>query len=488
MKNKVLIFFGIFLTLVACDPAEFGDINVDPRQVAAATSPTLLTYSLQKMPYVTFNSPDRNEAVLETNYLNFFAQYLSEGPYPGGSLYSTRNLAWSTWYTGPLHNLQTIINYNNDDSPLSSGFGYGSKNNQLAMARILKAYYFWFLTDVYGDIPYSEALQANQDLSPSYDSQEAIYTDLFKELTEAQAHINVEEEGSSGDILFNGDMVMWKKFANTIRLFMSLRLIERDPAKAQAEFTAALNAGVLEAGENVTYQFIGGDPNNWNPWYEDYSNDNRNDYAISNTLGDYMLTNNDPRIFVYGENLNGQIKTLPYGSNSAKNIPGAFSRLGSSLQADNTEAPIFTYAQVLFVKAEAAQRGWPVAGETRTAKQLYEDAIKSSWEFWGVYDETAYNAFIADLDIEYNAANGLERIITQKWAHQFLNGFESWTDWRRTGFPVLTPAADATQSGGIPMRMAYPSTARALNQEGYDAAVTEQGADTNFTRVWWDVQ
>jgi len=486
MKNKFLLVISILFALVACDPTDFGDVNVDPRQVKEAPTPTLLTYALQKMPYIAFNSPDRNESVLETNYLNFYAQYLSEGPYPGGSLYSTRNLAWSDWYTGPLYNLQTIIDYNNEDNALAQG--YGSKNNQLAVARILKAYFFWFLTDVYGDIPYSEALKGNEVLTPAYDSQESIYNDLFNELTEAQAQISESEDAITGDILFDGDMTMWKKFANTTRLFMSLRLIKRDPAKAQAEFTAAINAGVLAEGENITYQFIGGDPNNWNPWYEDYSNDNRNDYAISNTLGDFMLANNDPRVFIYGENLNGQIKTLPYGSNQAKNIPGAYSRVGSSLQADNTEAPIFTYAQVLFVIAEAAQRGWAIPEEARTTQQLYEDAIKASWQFWGVYDATQYATFIADPDIAYSAANGLERIITQKWVHQYLNGFEAWTDWRRTGYPVLTPAHDATQTGGIPRRMGYPSNANALNENGYEAAIARQGADTNFTRIWWDVQ
>jgi len=368
------------------------------------------------MPYIAFNIPDRNEAGLETNYLNFFAQYLSEGPYPAGSLYSTRNLSWSDWYTGPLYNLQTIINLNNEENALATGVEYGFKDNQLAVARILKAYYFWFLTDIYGDIPYSQALKGTEELERAYDSQESIYTDLFKELT-----------------------------------------------KAQAEFTAAINSGVLEAGENVTYQFIGGDPNNWNPWFEDYNNDNRNDYAISNTLGDFMLANNDPRVFIYGENLNSQVKTLAYGNNQAKNIPGAFSRVGNTLRADNTEAPIFTYAQVLFAKAEAAQRSWSMPEEARSTKQLYEDAIKASWEFWEVYDATAYATYIADSDIAYSAANGLERIIKQKWVNQYLNGFEAWTNWRRTGYPTLTPAPDATQTGGIPRRMGYPSAAKPLN-------------------------
>ena len=485
MKNKIILFLGVLFTFVACDPSEFDDLNVDPRQVKEAPSRTLLTFALQQLPFTVWNTPNRNVGGYSTVHYNLYAQYLSEGPYPAAQLYNTRNLSWTAWYTGPLYNLQTIINMNNEDSPLAD-VANGSKQNQLAVARILKAYYFWFLTDIYGDIPYFDALKGNEVLQPAFDPQKEIYYDLFKELTEAQAQIDLSAPGVTGDILLGGDMAAWKKFANTTRLFMSLRLIEREPAKALEEFKAAMNDGVLESNaDNITYQFIGGDPNNWNPWYENYINDNRNDYAISSTLGNYMLANQDPRVFVYGEVLNGsEIKPLVYGSSAAKNIPGVYSRIGAALQADNTEAPIFTYAQVLFVQAEAAHRGMI----TGNAEQLYEDAIKASWQFWGVYDEAKYNAFIADPDIAYTAANGLEKIITQKWVHQYLNGFESWTDWRRTGYPDLSPAPDAVDDRGIPYRMGYPSNARALNEANYDAVLVRQGPDDNYSRVWWNVE
>ncbi|MFD2248552.1 SusD/RagB family nutrient-binding outer membrane lipoprotein [Pontibacter ruber] len=489
MKNKFILFIAVLFAMVACDPSEFDDINVDPRQVKEAPTRTLLTFSLQQLPFTTWNSPIRNVAGYGTEYMALYSQHLAEGPYPGSSLYNVRNLSWTAWYTGPLYNLQTIINLNNEDSKLAD-LGNGSKDNQIAVARILKAYYFWFLTDIYGDIPYSEALKGNEILQPKYDSQESIYTDLFKELKEAQAMIKEDEAGVTGDILLGGDMAAWKRFANTTRLFMSLRLMKKDPGKAQAEMTAALTDGVIESNaQNITHQFIGGDPNNWNPWYENYSNDNRNDYALSATLGNYMLGTKDPRVFVYGEVLNGsEIKPLAYGSSAAKNIPGIYSRIGASLQADNTEVPIFTYAQVQFVKAEAVHRGFSIPVEG-SAAELYNSAIKASWEFWGVYDEAKFNEFIADPKVAYTSGDaGLERIISQKWVHQYLNGFESWTDWRRTGYPVLAPAPDAVDTRGIPRRMGYPSNAKALNEKGYTEAVARQGADDNYTRVWWDVQ
>ena len=195
-----------------------------------------------------------------------------------------------------------------------------------------------------------------------------------------------------------------------------------------------------------------------------------------------MNANNDPRIFVYGENLVGQVKPLSYGSSTARNIPGVYSRIGATLQADDTEVPIFTNAQVQFAKAEGVIEGLT----TGDAALLYNEGIKASWQFWGVYDDATYTAFIADPDIAYNPATGLQKIITQKWVHQFLNGFEAWTDWRRTGFPVLAPAEDQIDSRGIPLRQSYPSTASALNEAGYKAAVARQGSDENYTPVWWD--
>jgi hypothetical protein len=482
MKNKILILIAFICTLSSC--GDFETTNVDPRQVKEAPTRTLLTFALQQVPFITFNSPTRQLTGYDTNFMNFYVQYLSEGPYPGASLYSTRNLNWTSWYTGPLYNLQTIINENTAGSTLADPGANGSKNNQLAVARILKAYFFWYLTDLYGDIPYSTALKGNQVLQPSFDTQESIYTDLFKELTEAQALINSSETAVTGDILLNGNMLSWKKFANTIRLYMSLRLIKKDAAKAKAEFNAALTAGVLGEGENIEFSFIGGDPNNLNPWYKTYVNDNRNDVAVSSTIGRYMLTNTDPRIKVYAETFNGEVRPLPYGGGSAVNIPGAYSRLGARMQAAGAIAPIFTYAQLLFVKAEAAQRGFI----TEDAKALYEAGIKASWQYWGVYETTAFADYLADTDIAYTAATGLEKIITQKWAHQYLNGFEGWADWKRTGFPAFTPASGTTQGGGIPRRMGYPSSTRALNEENYDAVVARQGADDNYTRMYWDVK
>lgn len=475
--KKTLIFISILALATGCN--KFKDTNISPTILTSASTKGLLTNSQQAFSDLMLG----NTAASRLPAL--YVQHLSEGPYPGPSLYSDRNLSFTTWYTGPLYDLQTIINYNNNGN--AAAIGNGSKNNQIAVARILKAFYFLNLTDRYGDIPYSQALQGDAAYSPVYDKQQDIYTNLFKELTEAVAQINLSEPAVVGDVMLNGNMAAWKRFANTIRMVMSLRLSKADPNKGKTEYAAAVAAGVITSNaENITYKFVAGDPNNYNPWYNNYSVSNRNDYAISKTLTDYMEPKSDPRLPVFGEVLAGNVvKGLPYGRNAAVNIPAAYSRIGNTFRSQGSPLAFFTYAQVLFMKAEAAKLNYIPGGDAE-AETNYLAAIRASWEQFGVYDATAYANYIALPDVAYDAANGHRKIMTEKWVHAYLNhSWEAWADWRRTGFPVLVPAIDAVDARGIPFRLGYPSTEASLNGTNYSAAVAAQGTDDNYTKIWW---
>ena len=296
--KKLIIFLTATVMLYSCN--KFEDTNVSPALLTEASTKALLTNSLQAMSSLSLG----NTAASRLGAM--YIQHLSEGPYPGPSLYNDRNLSFSTWYTGPLYDLETIINYNNAGS--KSANGNGSKNNQIGVARILKAYYYLLMTDKWGNIPYFDALKGSTSYSPVYDGQQAIYTDLFKEFTEASAQVTSAEAKVEGDVMLNGDMNAWKRFANTMRMVMGLRLSVKDAVKGKTEYTAALAAGVITSNaQNVNYSFLAGDPNNYNPWYNNYSVSNRNDYAISKTLTDYMDTKSDPRLPIYAEVLAGNL-------------------------------------------------------------------------------------------------------------------------------------------------------------------------------------
>lgn len=480
MKKILSLLIGSAMLFSACDPSDFGDINVDPTAVSSVPNKALLTNILQTLPGTAFPGTAGNR-----HSADMYIQHISEGPYPGASLYTVRNFEWAPHYTGPLYNLQTIIANATGGSPLAETGVNGSKDNQIAVARILKAYYFWWLTDRFGDIPYSEALKGNGNFSPKYDTQQSIYSDLFKELKEAAAQIKTGEAGVKGDQFLEGDMAAWKKFANTTRLFMSLRLMKNDNAKGKAEMADAIASGVVGSNvENFAYKFLSSDPNNFNPWYDNYTVSLRNDYAISSTLVDYMKPKNDPRLPVYGEVLSGEVKGLPYGVNAAVNIPGAYSRIGDKFRGAGSPALIYSYAQVLFTMAEAAKQGW-IAGGDAVAATHYANAIKASFETYSVYNATGYATYMAQAGVVYDPASGLEKIMAQKWVHLYLNGYESWSDWRRTGFPTLAAAPGGNQPT-IPRRQGYPTNEGSINGKSYTEAVTRQGADNLTTRIWWD--
>lgn len=478
MKRVLIIAIPFLFITAGCN--KFKDTNISPTILTAASTKGLFTNSMQALSDLMLG----NTAASRLPAL--YVQHLSEGPYPGPSLYNDRNLVFTTWYTGALYDLQTIINYNNEGN--SATIGNGSKNNQIAVARILKAFIFMNLTDRYGDIPYSQALQGNVAFSPVYDKQQDIYTALFKELTEAVAQINEAEAKVVGDVILNGDMTAWKRFANTQRMIMSLRISKADLAKGKTEYAAAVAAGIISSNtQNINYKFITGDPNNYNPWYNNYSVSNRNDYAISKTMTDYMQPKNDPRLPIYAEVLAGNaIIGLPYGRNNAVNIPAAYSRIGTAFRSQGSTLSIFNYAQVLFMKAEAAKLGYTAGGDAEASLNYY-DAIKASWEQNGVYNLAAYTTYIALPEVAYDPVNGYKKIMTEKWVHNYLGqgSWEAWNDWRRTGFPVLVAAVDAVDSRGIPLRIGYPSTEATLNGANYTAAVALLGTDDNYAKMWW---
>lgn len=498
IMNK-LLFIAFFAVVIAgCD--DFGSMNVDPNNAQEAQPDLLLTYAERSVgAYVG----SVNGAL--------YVQYFAETQYTDASTYSSVNFSFASGYTpvtnppdedinaysGPLHNLQEIIDLNTNEETRSSQRvqSAGSNANQIAVARILRAYLYHTMTDRWGYIPYSEALQGEDDFTPSYDSQEAIYQDLLTELSEAVEQID-DGAGPTGDYIFEGDMGRWEAFANTLRMRIALRLSERNPAGIDyvQHFTDAYNAGPIE--QDVMYPYLA-DANNENPWFNRFRT--RTDYAISNTLSDTMKAVDDQRLLVYADpapNYNdedGQIEfsdinPMPYGvsADSAGNITNAeVSFPGQAIRDQDAPLPIMTMAELQFMIAEAIERGW-IAGD---AAQEYYDGIQASWEQWDVYDEGDFTTYILDPDVAYTSADWEQKIGFQKWIALFPQGYEAWAEWRRLGNPELEPApAAVNNSGEIPVRQGYPGDESELNSENYQQAVEAQNIVTGLDEpVWWDV-
>jgi hypothetical protein len=488
MKPKAINIFKytalfIVLSIAACSPSDFEDLNVNPNQPSQPVTSALLTSAQKGL----IGNIITQSTILTAAYPNLYVQFLSDKQYTENSRYSTISFNYGAIYTGPLDNLQSIINLNTDPETAPDVANNGSNANQIAVARILKAYLFLHLTDRFGDIPYSEALQRTDNFRPKFDTQQEIYNSLFTELKEAVAQMD-NGAAPAGDIMFGGDLDMWRIFANTMRMVMALRISKVDAQKGQTEFVAAMNDGVITSNdENITFTYLA-DDNNDNPWEDAF--ETRLDYAISSTFEDKLTAMNDPRLAVFANpaTASGTFVGMPYGIEEA--AAGAIANssvsfLGDAVREQTSTSYIYTYAQVLFSLAEAAHLGWIPGGEAAAA-DYYLDGIAASWEQWGVDDDAEYAGYVAQASVAYTPATAMEKIGTQKWIALYLNGYEAWAEWRRIGYPVLSPAPASLNPGGIPRRQAYPSFEATLNSTNYNEAVSRLGEDDLDSRVWWD--
>jgi hypothetical protein len=505
MKNNfkiaILALSLVTLATTSCKKIDFGEeynTNPAPNITSFANTSQLLTNSI--LPLGGGNTITSSEP-------GYYIQWLMQSQYPENSNYSTSNGDWGGYYSGALMDLQTIINYNTG-SPATDArvTANGSAANQIAIARILKAYYFSIVTDRWGDVPYSTALKLN--FNPTYDKQADIYTDLFKELKAASAQFD-GGAAVKGDILFNGDAARWKVFANTLRMVLALRLSKVNPALGKTEFAAAYGeaTGFVNSNDkNISYTYL----NNTNfrsPWNASF--ESRDDWGLSSTFVNWLSTNNDKRLAVYGQpNLQGQYKGVPNGFNRDQLITWSatndYSRMGTKIigytlngggrGALISYAPspgyIFTAAQMWLSVAEANILGW--VGTKADAQTSYTNAIKASWDQWGItYTPAELTSYMAGNNVTIAAAadaDALKAIAIQKWVALYPNGIEGWSEWRRTNYPVLTPSAAALNvSKKIPVRYGYPINEPTLNGANYNSQVGGMaGGDTHDTPVWWD--
>jgi hypothetical protein len=471
MKNlKYLLLITVMYTLGGCTKFD-DDINENPSRPKTVSNSQLLQYSMRQLA-----------GTVETPFGELYIQHLSEKEYSDAQRYNTITFNFAGWYADPLMNLQQIID------ATSFNVTEGSENNQKAVARILKAYFMWHITDRWGDVPYSEALMGEKELTPKYDTQKDIYYGLMNELREAAAMID-NGLGVQGDLIYAGDMNKWKKLANSVRMLMALRLSKIDPEKGKTEFNEAMTAGVFTSNaDNFIYKHLA-EAANENYWYNVFVTLSRKWYAISKPLVDYMQPYGDPRLPTFADkNETGNYVGMPYGLVSPQTVPaGTISFLGSGLRQQASPNYLVTYAQILFAKAEAAHPSlaW-ISGGDATAKTNYDMAIEQSVRQWNNDNITGLSAMMANAGIVYNSATAIRQIAYQRWVHLYLNGYEAWAEWRRTGFPTLTPAPD-NNNRPIPRREGYPPNEALINTANFNEAVQRLGGVNDLnTRVWWD--
>jgi hypothetical protein len=321
--------------------------------------------------------------------------------------------------------------------------------------------------------------------SPKYDPQETVYRGILSELR--QAGTLASQAGGnfgSADLIYGGDNMRWRKFANSLRLRYAMRMGDRNAEFARTEFAAALAApgGVFTSNaDNAMLRYVASRPNN-NPLNELFRT--RYDHTVSKTLVDTLQAKRDPRLMVYATpNAAGRYVGAPNGVISPGVPFDSLSAIGAYFMAPDAPSMLMSYSEVLLLQAEAAARGWT----NGNAAELYRQAIRASLSHYGVA-EAQIATYLASPAAQYN---GLRSIHLEKWISLFGNGVEAWSEWRRTNVPVLTPGPRAGNSRRIPARFPYPSIEQSVNNTNRLEAITRQNpgrtAITLNELVWWDV-
>ncbi|TVQ18699.1 MAG: SusD/RagB family nutrient-binding outer membrane lipoprotein [Bacteroidetes bacterium] len=474
-----LIFFALLVVSHSCTK-DFEEINTDPNNPVEAPSINILANVIRLHTQQYYNAwGDMNEPSSYANHLGKI-QYIDEAAY--------------RFREGVVNNLWffTYVNINDLDIVIRKESQEGGNPNYLAMAMTLRAYIYQMATDRWKDIPYTDAARGHEELTnPSYDTQESIYMDLLDQLKQANNHYDNAAVFAIGpnDVLFGGNMMKWKRFTNSLRLRVATRMSDVAPAVARQHIEEILanpsTYPVMLNNADNAYLIWQSSPPYKEPWNTD--SDNRDDHGMCVTLIDILKDHDDPRLPVYAKpaTVDGEYRGVISGTFDGTFALNEISRIGARFRdVPDGFTPIMRAAEIHFMIAEAAFRGWNTGGIS--AQQAYEDGIAASLS---EYDLDGLNDYLAQPGVAWN--NSANQIHLQKWIALFKNGNEAWAENRRTDVPLLEHApasAYVDQHNRPPFRYPYPVDEINLNSENVGPKL--QGIVNHMwgQRMWWDTR
>lgn len=459
----------------------FDTLNVNPNQ-AQAVPPNMV------MTQVIFNVADRSPRIAYGQG-NFITQHTAKQNFTDFDRYAwtPSDGYWNTLYAY-LRDINNLI---------LLGEQTGNTNYQ-GIGYIWKAYTFSLLTDALGDVPYSSALQGRDDANyqPVYDTQEAVYTGILNDLKRANELLNPDGFMIEGDIFYDGDIMQWKKMANSLRLRYLLRI--SNASDVSSEMREILNNPAQfpifqSLDDQAALTYLDSPPNQW------FSHSGRvggfRERRMSQTIEDRFMEFNDPRIREYFRPTRAfQLGQWDKEFNGFPNGLGEAEALdwdgGSNFQSElaekyfdepnSAEAIVMTYFELQFILAEASLKGL-IPGNPAN---YYTEGVRSAMEYYNVEAERI-DEYLSQPSVAYNPDNALEQIMMQKWIGSYMIAFEGWNDWRRTGLPSFMPAVSDDNNNRIPVRFLYPTNERVFNPDNIQQAISRQGADNINTPIWW---
>ena len=524
IKKLFYALLALPILLTGCDK-NFDEINNSPNSTTKVPTPYVMTYAQRQLGYTTFDVWNSGRQSL------LCAQYWAQRNYTSEDRYifrqgTTDAFSRNTYFN--LQNFQDIINLNTNADTKAAMSVYGDNAVQIATSKLMIIWAVEMLAETFGDVPYTEALQIGTILQPKYDKQSTLFPKLLADAKTAVDALKTAQKGwTQGDVMFGGDIDKWIKFGNSLRLRLVVRQSNvKSDWKTVAK--AIIAEGVMESNDdNAVIQFSGPGAPNEAPLYNGFIVGKRNDFTLTKQFVGLLNGVNDTdkgytnpfgglvdprfRIFIGASNYNvGRTMGVPYGMSDADTKQFVASNTSKVISLYRLPSPLIVqadfwsvfidYATVEFMKSEV--NDWD--------KASFEAAMRASFEQWGVkaadeygttadYD-AAVDAYITGVLAKFDAATTAgkqEIVLTQKYMHLFTQGFEAWSEYRRTGFPksIVKPGevtygaitfvtSNPTGTDIVP-RLLYDSNEYTLNKANVEAAATSIGGDKYNTKLWW---
>lgn len=479
MRNKKLYILVFFLGVMFSCTDDFTTMNTDTKNPSEVSADVLLTSAQIEI------ADQISSTNVNYNIWKLMAQYWTERSYRDEANYNIQSREipeqiFRVFYAALL-DLQDASEIISAEVPVAPNLAYkeATKANKLAIIDLTSVYVYQRLVDIFGDVPYTEAL-VEGNYTPVYDDAQTIYKDLIARAKADVASLDeIGDSFGSADLIYNGDVAMWKKFGNSLLVKLGIGIAD-GPLSALGQSTVeGAYEGVFTSQDQSAYLPYQSSLPYVNELYNDLVASGRSDFVMVTGMVSLMDSFADPRIDNYFDDLDGI--TTDYGA-----AGGSYStkvHYDAALAAPDFPGFIMTHDEVQFYLAEAAAREWSVGADAET---YYNAGVTASIEQWGGTEAEATTYLGTQA---FAAENWKEAIGTQAWIAMYTRGFIGFTFYRRLDYPsvLVMPPSPPTGVTAIPVRFTYPSNEETLNPTNYAAAAAAIGGDELYTKLFWDI-
>lgn len=474
---KYALFFALVVASYSCDDVERFNENPNAPSIDQA-SPDLI------LPKVLYEVGNHTTSGLGWGTGNILVQLVSTNNFTGVDRYllGTYGGTWNTMY----------LNARDAQNIISLGERLSNPNYQ-AIGLVLKSFCFQYLTEMYGDVPYTDALKGNTDgqFQPAYTSQKEIFQGILADYQRAiDLFTPIEAFKINGDIMFNGNIEKWVEFTNALRFRTIMRLEKRwdEMGLSASDLQAIASADNMDdMGDSALLPYLPVGANRW-PLHTSRVG-SFDEKRMSQTVETVLKDLNDPRLPIMFRPVDNpdsdEFVGVPNGlsEDAASNFNGGAlnqSRLGTRFREEPAAVDMvfMHYPELMFLMAEAAEKGY-IEGD---ANEFYLNGIRSTMTYYGTEATAGYLEQVG-VALTGDQTEDLKLIARQKWLSLFMVGLEAWFDYRRTGLPELTPDPNASLDQ-LPVRIQYPDDEQVLNATNYQAVVASQGPNEITTNAW----